>query len=264
MLLNNLRSIFVVTLITLLVVAFDLFALPSTDDIPAMAPAINRPGGDAPVSLPADIPVHQRNIARAEGLAETAAPDEYVDALIERLSFLSMPVRGAQVPDFAGQLPGSPRSYRNGVHEGVDIYGPPKGTPIYAAGSGVIIRADIDYEEFTYEERTAILKEAASASDTPDDVLDRLNGRQVWIHHGDGVITRYSHLDGIAHGVVPGKAVDADTIIGYMGNSGTSDGVANSQDGVHLHFEIIVDGYSFWKDLTLEQVKQVLKAVLTP
>ncbi|MEW6244129.1 MAG: M23 family metallopeptidase [Bacillota bacterium] len=261
---NNLRSLFLLAVPALFVVAFGLFALPSNDDIPAMAPAFNRPGGDASVSLPADIPVHQRNIARAEGLAQTAAPNEYVDALIERLSFLSMPVRGARVPDFAGQLPGSPRSYRNGVHEGVDIYGPPKGTPIYAAGSGVIIRADIDYEELTDAERTAILKEAASSSDTPDDILDRLNGRQVWIHHGDGVITRYSHLDGIPDGIVPGKAVDADTVIGYMGNSGTSDAVANSQDGVHLHFEIIVDGYSFWKDLNLEQVKQVLKAVLTP
>lgn len=58
-------------------------------------------------------------------------------------------------------------------------------------------------------------------------------GRLVEIDHGNGVRTRYGHLDGIK--VQTGQKVGFRDIVGLMGSSGRS-------TGVHLHYEILVNG----------------------
>jgi murein DD-endopeptidase MepM/ murein hydrolase activator NlpD len=58
-------------------------------------------------------------------------------------------------------------------------------------------------------------------------------GNLVRIDHGNGLETWYAHLSAVA--VVPGRRVDAGTVIGAVGTEGNS-------TGPHLHFEVRVDG----------------------
>ena len=158
----------------------------------------------------------------------------------------AMPITGACFPEFAGQLPGAPRDYRNGIHEGVDFY--PGwacaeivlGTPVLAVGEGRVIRADWDYEELTDE---LYWEMEARGFAGPDD-LDIFRGRQVWVDHGDGVVARYAHLSGIAEGIAEGAPVVAGDVLGFIGESGTPGALRQPGSEIHLHFELrIGDGY---------------------
>jgi murein DD-endopeptidase MepM/ murein hydrolase activator NlpD len=100
---------------------------------------------------------------------------------------------------------GSPYGPRGGrVHEGLDIVGR-AGAPVVAAAAGTVLPAG-----------------------------DRAgHGRTVVIMHGDGLATVYANLASIA--VQRGQPVARGQAIGRMGTSG-------SATGVHLHFEVRVDG----------------------
>ena len=153
-------------------------------------------------------------------------------------------------------LPGSPRAYRGGTHEGIDLRAP-YGMPVRAARDGVIVRIDREYTEWTFEARVAALARALEAGGTPPAVLDRIRGRQVWIDHGDGVVTRYAHLSSVAELAV-GDRVTAGTVIGAVGASGLPEG------GPHLHFEIRVrDGY-LGEGLSPSQVRDAVSRVFAP
>jgi len=72
---------------------------------------------------------------------------------------------------------------------------------------------------------------------TPDETLDRIRGRQVWIDHGRHIVTRYAHLDSVTDLFV-GESVQSGQVIGTVGSSGFEEG------GPHLHFEVrIRDDY---------------------
>ena len=58
-------------------------------------------------------------------------------------------------------------------------------------------------------------------------------GRQVQVAHGDGIVTTYSHMSGIA--ASPGEPVRQGQVIGYVGSTGMS-------TGPHLHFEVRMNG----------------------
>jgi murein DD-endopeptidase MepM/ murein hydrolase activator NlpD len=92
------------------------------------------------------------------------------------------------------------------LHPGVD-YAAPRGTPILAAGNGVVERAGPSngYGNFTL------------------------------IKHTNGYETAYGHQTSFAKGIVPGAVVHQGQIIGYVGSTGLS-------TGPHLHFEIRVNG----------------------
>jgi murein DD-endopeptidase MepM/ murein hydrolase activator NlpD len=94
------------------------------------------------------------------------------------------------------------------MHTGVD-WGAPIGTPIVAAGNGVVIKA-----EYT------------SASGY---------GRRVEIQHANGYVTTYNHMSGFARGIVAGVRVVQGQVIGYLGQSGLA-------TGPHLHYEVIING----------------------
>ena len=87
------------------------------------------------------------------------------------------------------------------AHNGVDI-GAPRGTPVYAAGWGVVDRAGM-------------------AGDA---------GNRVALYHDAGWQTRYLHLDRIL--VRAGQWVSPQTVVGTVGTTGAS-------TGPHLHFELI-------------------------
>jgi murein DD-endopeptidase MepM/ murein hydrolase activator NlpD len=211
-------------------------------------------------------PVRQAQVERAalgKGLDEEAMAGTW-----HRLDFLVTPIDGARVSEAAGQLPGAPRTYRNGVHQGLDFYGGycgvdvQVGTPVLAAGDGLVTRADTEFREMTLEQREQYLNASIVEGETPDDILDSLNGRQVWIQHRDGVVTRYSHLESIAPGIETGTRVKSREVIGFVGNSGTSDGVMGTSEGAHLHFEVIVNGRVFFDGMTPEQVHKTLERLL--
>lgn len=92
------------------------------------------------------------------------------------------------------------------LHSGVDLAAP-RGTPIYAAGDGVVERAQW---ESGY-------------------------GRYILIKHVNGYETGYGHQSGFADGIKPGVKVRQGQLIGYVGSTGNS-------TGNHLHFEIKVNG----------------------
>ena len=111
------------------------------------------------------------------------------------------------------------------------------GTPVYAAAEGVITRADTEYVEMSLDEVNRLLDDANAIHNTPPETLDKLGGRQVWIAHGNGVSTRYLHLSAVAQGITETQRVKQDQLIGYVGLSGTPDGIVGDTQYTHLHFE---------------------------
>jgi len=92
------------------------------------------------------------------------------------------------------------------LHTGVDLAAK-TGTPIYAAGDGVIEKA-----------------QWVSGY-----------GRYTEIKHVNGFETGYGHQTRFAEGIKPGVRVKQGQLIGYVGSTGNS-------TGPHLHFEIKVNG----------------------
>lgn len=155
-----------------------------------------------------------------------------------------VPVEGATISSRASHLPGAPRYYRNGTHEGFDFYGGvvsvgiSYGTPIVAVAAGTVIRADNDYVELSEENYNQLIAASLNSSITPEEILDKLRGRQVWIEHAGGFVSRYAHLSAIPADVVEGVQVMQGQKIGETGNSGTLEASQGTQDGPHPHVEI--------------------------
>jgi murein DD-endopeptidase MepM/ murein hydrolase activator NlpD len=154
----------------------------------------------------------------------------------------SSPIEGGDVPDDPELLPGAPRDYRGGIHEGID-FPAPTGTPVLAAASGTVTRVDLSFLDWNREEQDVALYEAVVLGYTPAATLDRIRGRQVWIDHGKGVTTRYAHLSTVEPLVV-GQKIDAGGLIGEVGASGYPQG------GPHLHFEVRVGDDFYGNGLT--------------
>lgn len=137
-----------------------------------------------------------------------------------------------------------------------------------AAKGGQVLRADTDYVEMTAEERDRLLTISQNQGYTDaaalDRALDRFRGRQVWIDHGGGVVTRYAHLSAIADGISAGVFVEVGQVIGFVGNSGTPDGVTNPDAEIHLHLEIRVGETYLGQGLSLEEMLRVLEQAFSP
>ena len=170
-----------------------------------------------------------------------------------------VPIAGACVSRHEGHLPGANRAYRNdGVHEGLDFYEwascvlIDEFTPILAAKDGLVIRADLDYVDIT----PADWARFEAANWEGEAILDELRGRQVYIDHGRGVVTRYAHLSAIAQGVTVGARVQQGQVIGFPGESGQRE-VYTDENDVHLHFEIRVGDGWLGQGATPEQGRQL-------
>ena len=88
------------------------------------------------------------------------------------------------------------------MHTGVD-WGSNMGTPIFAAGNGVVEKAG----------------------------LEGGYGKYIRVRHANGYETAYGHMSAFARGMEPGKRVRQGQVIGYVGSTGLS-------TGAHLHYEI--------------------------
>ncbi|MCP4419398.1 MAG: M23 family metallopeptidase [Chloroflexi bacterium] len=161
------------------------------------------------------------------------------------------------------QMPGAPRHYRLGVHQGVDFYWS-GGTPVYAAAAGVVIRATVDYERpsaTTFNQRRAQNLELGY---TAPDNLDFYRGRQVWILQEDGFVARYAHLSEIAWGVEEGTAVTTGQQIGLIGNSGSPASVDSQTADAHLHFELWFEDVYLGQFLRPIETRELLEQLFAP
>ncbi len=196
---------------------------------------------------------------------EETFPTMTEEEIFSYLSFLSRPIQGAHLSMYDSHLPGAARTYRNGVHEGIDWYADvtgvkvDKSTPVLSMADGVVVRSDIDYMELGNDEREEMLNIAKNMNHTPQSVLDILRGRSVWVQYATGVMARYAHLSKVEEGIEVGKEVKTGDIVGYVGNSGTSDGVKENNSGLHLHLDILIYDHLFWEFCDKEQIRDVLE-----
>jgi murein DD-endopeptidase MepM/ murein hydrolase activator NlpD len=141
-------------------------------------------------------------------------------------------------------MPGAPREYRKGIHEGVDFYDSDNcafvglGTEVVAAKAGTVVRADGAYEDLTEESLAELEARVDEVGGSSEEIEDAFRGRQVWIEHADGLVTRYAHLAGIAEDLEVGMAVAQGELVAYVGESGTPESVREPGTQVHVHFEI--------------------------
>ena len=166
------------------------------------------------------------------------------------LTGFAFPLAGGCLPGGDQLMPGAPREYRQGTHEAIDFYDSDNCTPIgagtevLAAKAGKVVRADWNYSPLTQAELDEMEKQTPSEGQTDEAALDRYRGRQVWIDHGNGVVTRYAHLSRIADGIDVGVSVRQGELIAYVGNSGTPESLTDPNAEMHLHFELRMgDGY---------------------
>ena len=122
-----------------------------------------------------------------------------------RKALLKTPIDGARLSSGFG-LRRHPILGYSRMHRGVD-FAAPAGTPVMAAGDGVIERAG----------------------------RNGGYGNYVRLRHDARHRTAYAHLSRFAKGVRAGQRVTQGQVIGYVGSTGRS-------TGPHLHYEVLVSG----------------------
>ncbi|MEM7045734.1 MAG: peptidoglycan DD-metalloendopeptidase family protein [Pseudomonadota bacterium] len=122
-----------------------------------------------------------------------------------RKFLLRTPIDGARLSSGFGMRRHPVLGYSK-MHKGTD-FAAPRGTPIYAGGSGRIEKA----ERFGGY------------------------GNYIRIRHSDTWGTAYAHLHKFAKGIRPGVRVRQGQVIGYVGSTGRS-------TGNHLHYEVLKNG----------------------
>jgi murein DD-endopeptidase MepM/ murein hydrolase activator NlpD len=120
-------------------------------------------------------------------------------------TLMKTPINGARLSSSFG-LRKHPILGYNKLHQGTD-FAAPRGTPIMASGSGVVLRVQ-KYKGY---------------------------GNYVSIRHNSTYVTAYGHMSKFGRGIKSGVRVNQGQIIGYVGSTGMS-------TGPHLHYEVIKNG----------------------
>jgi len=203
-----------------------------------------------------------------EGGPTLQGPQPHDPAVLQNMRGFSSPIQGATVTKRDFQMPGAPRHYRLGVHEGADFYGNTVGvpvnrrTPVRAVADGVVVRALVDYEPITAAQANAWAAQSISLGYTPPEVLDGYRGRQIWIDHGGGVMSRYAHLGSIEPGIVEGVEVARGQVIATVGNSGTPGSLNSQTYDVHLHLELWAGDHFVGQFLRPIEAREWLERIL--
>ncbi|MFN8578538.1 MAG: M23 family metallopeptidase, partial [Candidatus Sericytochromatia bacterium] len=187
------------------------------------------------------------------------------------LGKLKLPLdNGSSLPLHSSVYPGARRLYRTGVHEGIDFFeNVTTKTPVISSKKGIVLRVDKNYKEIDKKKYDNILKESNSQGYTPPDIEDLLRGRQVVLKHDNNLITVYAHLSKVNEDLELNQEIDENDILGYVGNSGTKDGVNHSTKGLHLHFEVHINDkskkleYYLGKYLTIEETMQIYQKIIS-
>ena len=168
----------------------------------------------------------------------------------ELLNTIQLPSQDYVVPSILNLLPNAKREYRSGIHEGID-FSVPLNAPITAVSDGVVVRSNPQHRDVDIDTYNAFLATSANLSKTPDDIYQYiLLGKSIVIDHGYTItpkfrtISVYAHLSSIPEGIMPGAKVSKGEVIGFSGNTGTSDGALKNNKGAHLHWEMHFDGPS--------------------
>ncbi len=122
-----------------------------------------------------------------------------------RKALLRTPIDGAKLSSGFGKRTHPILGY-TAMHRGVD-FAAPSGTPIYAAGDGVVAAAE----------------------------FKGAYGKYVQIRHNGQYATAYAHMSRFGKNIAAGKRVRQGEVIGYVGSTGRS-------TGAHLHYEILIGG----------------------
>ena len=182
--------------------------------------------------------------------------------------FLTLPCDKLNVPTRASRLPNAPRTYRSGIHRGIDFFSN-WGTPVRSVAAGVVVRSDLGYKEIDADFRVQMLLEAANLKRTPSDIFNELLlGQAVIIDHGFELftgfraITIYAHLSHINENIKPGYKIKQGEIFAKSGNTGTKPSTLGTHDESHLHWELILqdkDGeYYFGQGLKYNELNRAL------
>jgi LysM repeat protein len=132
-------------------------------------------------------------------LPQPAAPDRLQDGIF--------PLKQGTYTPF-GDTYGESRKYgSNRVHEGTDIFAA-KGTPIYSATDGTVIRKG----------------------------WSELGGWRLTIQTSEGIALYYAHMEKYADSIALGQKVKKGQLIGYVGNSGYGPVDTTGKFDPHLHF----------------------------
>jgi hypothetical protein len=165
----------------------------------------------------------------------------------ELLTQIQLPSADYVVPDILNLLPNALREYRSGTHQGID-FSIPLNAPVKAVFDGVVIRSNPHHNEVDIDTFKGFLETSHQLGKTPDDIYQFiLLGKSIIIDHGYNItkkyrtISVYAHLSSIPEGVVPGTKVSKGDLIGFSGNTGTSDGALKNKKGAHLHWELHFD-----------------------
>ena len=154
------------------------------------------------------------------------------------------PIENATFSLAKNHLPGAPREYRNGIHQGFDFFDGLSGRPlaadeaIVAIADGEVVRIDHEFEDPDPGLLEYWSRNSNESGFLGEFALDRLRGRQVWLRHADGHISRYAHLSMVHPELRPGDQVRQGEPIGLMGNSGVPPTENQPQPAPHLHFEL--------------------------
>lgn len=185
------------------------------------------------------------------------APEDRVDRTRRSVYGLALPIEGATLPLDPELLPNAARDFRAGWHEGID-FAADDGTPVHAVADGVISRIDHDFNDWSFEEEQQALAAAVELGYTPAATLDRVRGRQVWIDHGGGIMSRYAHLSAVLPELAVGVVVARGQVIGTVGKSGYPEG------GPHLHLEVRLGSSYLGDGLTGDGLVATIAAAFAP
>lgn len=122
-----------------------------------------------------------------------------------RKTLMLTPIDGARLSSGFGMRRHPILGYSR-MHRGLD-FAAPTGTPIMAAGDGVVVEAG---RKGNY-------------------------GNTVVLRHPNEIRTLYAHMSRFARGIKVGARVKQGDVIGYVGSTGMS-------TGPHLHYEVLVRG----------------------
>ena len=168
---------------------------------------VNKEGKTIQIEDPNYLMLSSRGTPLIYYLYETDEFSEYFDEKGKGMtkSLMKTPINGARLSSSYGMRK-HPISGYNKMHKGVD-FAAPTGTPIFAAGNGVI----------EYAGRNGGY------------------GKYIRIRHDSTYKTAYAHLSAYKKGISSGSRVKQGDVIGFVGSTGKS-------TGPHLHYEIIVNG----------------------
>lgn len=196
-----------------------------------------------------------RMLDKADPWTKAPLPVRRMDA---RLDGIAYPLASVVLPRHPGVWPGARRLYRYGIHKGVDFFCDAgkvtMGTPVKAADAGKVIRSDVNFRDMDSATYRNVMNQCRTEHKTSERNEDLFRGCQVWIDHGNGLVTRYAHLNGVRKGIKVGTYVSRGDTIAYVGVSGTGQNLPGVAKHPHLHFEIWLDGKYLGWGLTQSEI----------